>query len=93
MFLVTEVILGTLTLIATVTAIIFLFIDRTLAGRFFFFATVFGVPLLVLSTIGLMGVYKPPKGLKQYYGVGLAIGNITVILANFAAFYLNLPSL
>jgi len=86
------VMLGTLVGVETVMGIIFRSIDGTLAGRFFYIATIIGVPLIFLSAV--MAIVKLPKRLRRYYyGAGLVIGNAVAALANFAVFYSNLPSL
>lgn len=92
-FLTTSVLLGSLACIITLTAVVFLFLDRNLAGRFFFIATIVGVPLLILATAGILVPYQPPAGFEKYTLTGLLVGNIAIVASNIGAFFFKLPSL
>lgn len=92
-FLTAEVVLGCLTCIITLTAVVFLFFDRILAGRFFFIATIVGVVLLALTTALITSPYQPPRGLERYTLAGLLVGNSAIVASNIGAFFFKLPSL
>jgi hypothetical protein len=93
-YLTTEVIIGSLTCIVTLTGLGFLKVDRIIAGRFFLIATFLGIALTAL-TAALVAVPagEPPRGLETYYVGGVLLGSIAVIISNTLAFYSQLPSL
>ena len=89
-----EVVLGSLACIITLTAVVFLFFDRNLAGRFFFIAAIVGVLLIVLNTPLLLVPYqRSPQGLERYILTGVFVGNTAIVASNIGVFFLKLPSL
>lgn len=93
-FLTTEVILGCLTLVITLTGIAIVFVDRVIAGKYFFIAAILGVILTALSTAALLnGPFEPPTGLENYAIIGLVIGNIVIVACNMTVMYLPIPSI
>jgi hypothetical protein len=94
-WLVTEVILGTVTLILTLEAAVLIFFDRNLSGKFFFLTVIAGVCLMGWSTAGI-SVFRPIKaalGLGYYTWKGLMVGWVTLIVSNVLCFFFKVPSL
>ena len=92
-WLVIEVILGTLAVVITLTGVVLIFVDRTLSGRFFFIAILLGAVLIAWSTAGIISPFKVALGLGRYTWMGLLSGNIVIILSNIASFFVRIPSL
>jgi hypothetical protein len=92
-WLVTEVILGTLAVVITLTGVVLIFVDRTFSGRFFFIAIVLGAVLVAWSTAGIISPFKVALGLGRYTWVGLLSGNVVIVLSNIASFFIRIPSL
>ena len=92
-WLVIEVILGTLVLVITVTAVGLILLDRALSGRILFIATMLGVTLIGWSTAGIMLPFEVALGLGKYTWAGLVFGNSVIVVSNVASFFLRIPSL
>lgn len=95
-WLVTEVILGSLALVLTLEALVFILFDRNLSGRFFFLSVIAGACLIGWSTAALAEILGPVKaalGLGHYTWTGLAVGWVSLILSNVLCFFVKIPSL
>jgi hypothetical protein len=92
-WVVTEVVLGTVTLVLTLEALILIFFDRTLSGRFPFVSVFAGALLVGIGTAGILGPVKASLGLGHYMWIGLAAGGVAMITANVLCFFVKIPSL
>jgi len=92
---VAAVVVGTLTIVITLTAVILIFFDRTLSGRFFFIAAILGANLVAMSTanIILISPVKAALGLGKYTCAGLVFGNGMIVIINFTSFFFKIPPL
>jgi hypothetical protein len=88
-----EVALASLTAVVTLTGIVWLFRERTIAGRYLTIAALSGLFLLVISTMLLLGSDLAPLGLQTYITPGLLIGNVLLVAANVSVFYSHLPAM
>lgn len=94
-FLVLVVGSTTLALVVTLEAFIWIFIDRTIAGRFLFMFL--PVSALAMST-SILGAgsdkdpYSEAMRAGRYNDKGLIVGNLLVILVNISCFFFDLPS-
>ena len=93
LWLLAEVELGTIALVITLTAIFFIFFDRTLSGRFFFIAAILGTFLIALTTAGIIGPFWVAIGLGKYVWIGLISGITIIVISNISSFFLKIPSL
>lgn len=92
-WLVTEVTLGTLAFVLTLEALVLIFCDRTLSGRFFYFSVIAGACLVLWSTACLLGPVEVAIGLGHYAWKGLAVGCFVLIVSNILCFFFKIPSL
>ena len=92
-WLVTEVVLGTVTLVITIEALVLIFFDRTLSGRLFFLSVLAGALLIGWSTAGIISPVWAALGLGHYMWFGLIAGGVVMITANVLCFFVKIPSL
>jgi len=94
-WIVTQVGLVTLVIVVTTTALVFIFFDRPLSGRFLYISAILGLILLVSTFLGIVSVspFKVALGLKRYTWIGLVVGNSIIILSNVFSFFLRIPSM
>jgi len=92
-FTVALVVVSVLGIAITFEALAFLFLDRPLAGRYFFVATVVGVVFAGMSTAGIVAEINAAKWLGDYTRKGLLWGNLLMVVGNVLCFFVSLPSL
>ncbi len=93
MWLVTEVLLGSLVVVISLTGASLILFDRTIAGRFFYIASIIGAVLIVWSIAGIVAPYKAALGLGKFTWVGIFVGNCVISISNVTSFFLRMPSL
>lgn len=92
-WLVTDVAVGTLVVIVSLTGAVLIFFDRTVSGRFFYIAAILAAFLILLTLPMLIGPFKAALGLRKYTWPGLLAGNGVIVIGNIASFFLKMPSL
>lgn len=91
-WLVTEIGIGTLVVIVSLTGAALIFFDRTVSGRFFYIAAILAAFLILLTLPLVIAPFKDALGLGKYTWIGLVFGNSVIVTSNIASFFLKMPS-
>ena len=82
-----------LTFVVTAVATGAIFVDRTIAGRYYYLATALGVLVLGLATAAVVGDLKAAMWLGKYPQHGVVYGNALLLVIHGAVFFTDMPSL
>lgn len=82
-----------LTFAVTAVATAVIFVDRSIAGKYYYIATALGVLVLGLVTVAACAELKAAVWLGKYTQRGVIYGNALLLVTHGVVFFTDIPSL